>query len=373
MNKKVLIIANVCGFFETFEQRNIRLLKKLGYEVHCAANFKNDRHKLDDLHIVKHHIEIERSPFKLNNYFAYRELKEVMEEEKFDLVHCHTPMGGFLGRVVAKQTQTHPVIYTAHGFHFFKGAPLINWLLYYPIEKICSRFTDVIITINSEDYNRAKRKMHSKRVEYIPGVGIDVEKIRSIRINRTEKRKELGLTDQDIMLFSVGELNKNKNHEVIIRAMAEIKDPQIQYFIAGLGPLKDSLIDLSKKLNVEKQVHLLGYRDDIIELDKCADVFCFPSKREGLSVALMEAMACGVPIICSRIRGNIDLIKENSISMLCCYKRVSEFKKAIKNACQNISIEINVDDECVNNRVLLCDFNEIITKMEEIYLYKFKE
>ena len=171
-----------------------------------------------------------------------------------------------------------------------------------------SRYTDVLITINKEDYQRAKKKFHAKEIKYVPGVGIDVEKIQSIQVDRQAKRKELGIAEDDFFLLSVGELNKNKNHEVVIQALAELKNSKIKYAICGQGPLKEYLEELAENLGVRKQFFLLGFRTDVIEICKSADVFVFPSKREGLSVALMEAMACGLPCVVSEIRGNVDLI-----------------------------------------------------------------
>ena len=201
------------------------------------------------------------------------------------------------------------VNYTAHGFHFYKGAPFKNWLLYYPVEKICAHFTDVLITINKEDYALAQKKMKPKKVEYVPGVGIDVSKFADAVVDRDAKRDEIGVPRDAFVLLSVGELNGNKNHETVIKALAEINNPEIHYVIAGRGRKKDYLENLAEEKGVK--LHLLGFRRDIPELDKVADVFVFPSYREGLSVSVMEAMASGLPIVCSRIRGNTDLVNEN--------------------------------------------------------------
>ena len=205
------------------------------------------------------------------------------------------------------------VFYTAHGFHFFKGAPLKNWLIFYPIERICSRWTDVLVTITHEDYQLAQKKMYAKKVIYVPGVGIDTavfapsEEDAAINVS---KREELGLTMTDIVMLSVGELNKNKNHEIVIRAMAQLGRKDVHYVIAGRGVLNQHLEQLAQELGVSSQLHLLGFRTDVKELFKMADFFAHPSYREGLSVAVMEAMANGLPIICSEIRGNTDLIED---------------------------------------------------------------
>ena len=149
-------------------------------------------------------------------------------------MHCHSPIGSVVARLAASQFRKDglKVIYTAHGFHFYKGAPRINWMIFYPIEYVCSFITDVLITINKEDYNFAIKHMHSNQVKYIPGVGINVEKFSEEVSNREEKRRELGISKNDIVLFSVGELNDNKNHKIVIEALANIKEKNIKYLIA---------------------------------------------------------------------------------------------------------------------------------------------
>ena len=193
---------------------------------------------------------------------------------------------------------------------------MLNWLLYYPVEWGLSYWTDVLITINKEDFERAHKTFHAKRIVHIPGVGVDVEGIRSLIVNKEEKRNELRLQENDVMLLSVGELIPRKNHELVIRALKQINDARYKYFICGQGELKDYLLNLAKELGVENQVKLLGFRNDVWELCKVADIYIFPSHQEGLSVALMEAIASGIPILCSEIRGNIDLV-DNNINGLC--------------------------------------------------------
>ena len=322
--KKALIVCTIVNFLK-FEINDLLLLKNSGYEIHCATNFSHpDMELLNELNmlgIVNHKIDFARSPCSKTNITAYYQLKQLMEYEDFDLLHCHTPVGGVLARIVARKYRKKGmrVIYTAHGFHFYAGAPLLNWLIYYPIEKWLSRFTDVLITINNEDYQRAKKKFHAKETKYIPGVGIDVEKIQAVQVDREKKREELGIGKDDFLLLSVGELNKNKNHE--------LGDPKIKYAICGQGPLKEYLEELAEKLGVRNQLFLLGFRTDVIEICKSADVFVFPSKREGLSVALMEAMACGLPCIVSKIRGNMDLVVDKENGFLFGIGNVDEFNK----------------------------------------------
>ena len=185
--------------------------------------------------------------------------------------------------------------------------------MYYPVEKICARYTDVLITINKEDFELAKKKIHAKKICYVPGVGINLEKIRSVQADRNEIRKSMGVPEDCTLLLSIGELNVNKNHQVVLKALAKLDNKNVHYAIAGIGNQKDHLLNLAKELGVENQFHLLGYRTDALKLYHGVDIFVFPSFREGLSVSMMEAMASGLPIICSKIRGNVDLIQNEDV------------------------------------------------------------
>ena len=251
-------------------------------------------------------IDTSRSPLSTGNIRAIKQIKSIAKD--YDIVHCHTPLASIATRLACKGFRKNglKVIYTAHGFHFYKGAPLKNWLIYYPVEKICAHWTDVLITINKEDFELAKKKMKAKRIEYIPGVGIDTKKFADVVVDRDKKREEIGVPKVAKMLLSVGELNENKNHKVVIEALGKINDPNIHYVIAGVGDQKENLENLAKTFNVN--LHLLGYRKDVAELYKCADLYVLPSIREGLNVSVMEALASGLSVLCSNIRGNVDMV-----------------------------------------------------------------
>ena len=323
MGKKVLVLASVASMIDQFNMPNIELLQSMGYEVHVACNFLKGstcssekieqlKKRLNDIGVTFFQIDFTRSVMNLKqDYIAYKQVKKILIENKYAFIHCHSPIGGVIGRLAGHATRT-KVIYTAHGFHFFKGAPLKNWLIYYPIEKFCARYTDVLITINKEDYVLAQKKMPAKKVCYVPGVGIDLSKIQNIECDRNEVRKSMGVPEDCVLLLSIGELNDNKNHQVVLKALAKLNNRNVHYAIAGRGNKKDFLLNLAKELNIENQIHLLGFRTDALQLYKSSDLFVFPSFREGLSVSMMEAMASGCPIVCSRIRGNVDLV-ENGV------------------------------------------------------------
>lgn len=311
--KKALLVTTVSGFVPQFEMNNVKILQEMGYEVHYAANYDmpsygKDNSRLNGTGIIGHQVDFVRSPYSRQNLRVYRQLKTLMQQEHFDLVHCHTPMGGVMARLAAHAAGVRPVIYTAHGFHFFKGAPLINWLVYYPVERWLSRWTDQQICINQEDYERAKR-FYARRVDYVPGVGMDLKKLRILsEKERLEKREELGIEPQRQVLLSVGELIRRKNHESVIRAIAKLKDPSLLYLICGHGELEDDLKSLVNELGLTSQVWFAGYRTDVIDIYQISNLYIFPSYQEGLPMALLEAMSCGMPVICSDIRGSSDLM-----------------------------------------------------------------
>lgn len=367
--KKALLVTTVSGFVPQFEMNNVRILQEMGYEVHYASNYHmpsygNDNSRLDGTGIIRHQVDFERSPFTLKNITVYKQLKKVMEEGQFDLVHCHTPMGGALARIAAHNTKTGPVLYTAHGFHFFKGAPLVNWLCYYPVEKLLSHYTDVLICINQEDYERAKKKFYAKQVIKIPGVGIDIKRIENIVVDRNKKREELEIgKDQKVLLF-VGEMTKNKNHRLIIETVAKLHDSSVTAVFCGHGQEEQHLRELAKTLHVEAQIRFLGYRKDVLEIYKIADLFVFPSMREGLPVALIEAMASGLAVVCSKVRGNTDLIADEPV--MAAPTDVEGFCKAISKVLADEEYRKTLADKN-QKAVQKFDKQNVISIMSQIY------
>ena len=339
--KKALQVASVASMIDQFTMPNINILQELGYEVDVVANFEfgstsskerveEFQKELKDVNVNVFNLLFNRKIFDKCNIQVYKQLKKIIDENDYEIIHCHSPIGGVITRLAARRARKKgtKVIYTAHGFHFYKGSSLVNWLIYYPVELICSWFTDVLITINKEDYSLAQKRMKAKQISYIPGVGIETDRFKQI-VDRVEKRKSLDINKDEVMLFSVGELNKNKNHQIIIKAISRLNNPKVKYYIAGKGDLESDLKEEIGKLNLDKQVYLLGFRNDIAELSKAADIFCFPSYREGLSVALMEILAAGVPVVCSNIRGNKDLVHQKKGGYLCNVENVDDYVEAL--------------------------------------------
>lgn len=357
--KKVLIVASVISFIEWFNQENLEFLhEQLNCEVHLACNFEymedTDEkrtveyiEKIRNQGIILHNIRFARSPLKRDNIKAYKELKALIDGDFFDVIHCHTPTASMLTRLAAKKSRKKGsvVLYSCHGFHFHKAAPKKNWLIYYPIEKYLSRHCDYIVTINKEDFARASR-FHAKNVRYIPSVGVDIDKIKNISIDKNEYKKSLGIPENGVMLLSIGELIERKNHQVIIRAMEKLPE-NIYYVICGKGPLKEELLALAEKKGVADRVLFLGFRKDIPQLCNATDISAFPSKIEGLGLAGIEAMAAGVPLVASNVHGILDYVIDGETGYACAPNDVQGFANAIEKLAKDKDLREKMKPACL--------------------------
>lgn len=370
-SNRVLIIATVVKtHIMQFHIPTLKFFKDMGWETAVAA--RNDYDDPQDCQIPYcdqfYDIPFERIPFMPQNAACYKKLKDIIEQGNYQIIHCHTPVGGVLGRLAAIKARKKGtrVIYTAHGFHFYRGAPLMNWLLYYPIEKICSYFADAILTINKEDWAFAKKYFKNTRIFYLSGIGVDVDLYAQKADCGVDFRRVLNLQNEEKVIISVGEMTANKNHAVIIRALTFSQLENVHYVIVGSGICRPQLEEYASKLNVSDRVHFLGYRDDIAALLHASDVFVFPSYREGLPVALMEAMAAGVPIVASRIRGNVDLIEDGVNGFLCDPQNADGFADRIRKLLNEPDLA-----EKFRNRGLrkIIDFDKVTVaeQMQKIY------
>lgn len=376
--KKALMTAHVAYAIAMFNLPNIKLLLEDGYEVHVACNF-DDRSSLSDekvqqlqeeldrLGVKYFHIPFSRSPVNRGNIRAFRELKNLISRENYDLIHCHTPVGGILTRLAAAGARRKGtrVIYTAHGFHFYRGAPAVNWILYFTAEWLCSFFTDTLITINREDYRLAQRKMHAGEVCYVPGVGVDTQKFASHVGDRAALRREFSVGEEDILCLSVGELSDRKNQKVLLEALASLPESKVHLVLVGVGENQETYERMIERLKLKDRVHLALFRGDIPELCHSADIFLFPSRQEGLPVALMEAMACGLPVICSAIRGNIDLINEKG-GLLCPADDAAAFARAIEKLSSDQALRREMG-RVNREKIKAYDIQVIEKHMKEIY------
>lgn len=349
LKMKILYVTTISNTINAFLIPHIKMLINQGHQVDIACNVKRDiNRELMDLGCKVYNIEFQRSPLQKDNIKAFKKLKKLIQDKKYDLIHTHTPVASACVRLACKNLENVKVFYTAHGFHFYKGAPTKNWLIYYPIERYLSKYTDVIITINNEDFERARKKLKANSVEYIPGVGLDISKFKENKIDKLSIRSKLGLPEDSFVVLSVGELNENKNHETIIKALAILNNPKIYYVVCGKGNRLDYLKKLSKDLGVMNQVKLLGFRSDIADICKSADVFAFPSFREGLGMAALEAMASGLPIITSNVHGIIDYSINGVTGFNCKPSDVKCFAKSIDRLYKDEKLRENMSKNCLN-------------------------
>ncbi|MCR5640977.1 MAG: glycosyltransferase family 4 protein [Lachnospiraceae bacterium] len=368
--KKVLFVATVVKtHIMQFHIPYLQMFQEHGWETAVAS--RNDYENPQDCQIpyCDHYypVDFERNPIKPGNIGAYRELKRIIDEGDYDIIHCHTPMGGVLARLAGRAARKRgcKMIYTAHGFHFFDGAPLPNWLMYYPVEKHLARDTDILITMNREDYQRALKKMPAKQVTYVHGVGVDTKRFATTSVAPEELRKEIGVAEDEAMILTVGELIKRKNHELVLRALAPLTDRKWKYVIVGRGVLLDHLKQVAEECGISDRVLFLGYRRDIPEMLHACDLFAFTSLQEGLPVAIMEAMAAGAPIVCTRNRGTADLI-EDGVSGSFTRMEVADLTAQITRLLDQPNLRKQYARESLK-RIGTFDIDVVKKEMERIY------
>lgn len=373
--KKVLIITAISGFLPQFEKNNVKLLHEAGCEIHYASNFKNPIYAFheEDLKaqgIRLHQIDIAKSPYKFGtNLRAVRQLLRIIRENDIEIIHCHNPMGGAAGRIAAGLCKRKPyVIYTAHGFHFYKGAPKKNWLLFYPAEWLLARMTDILITINREDHERAKRLplKVGGAVFQIHSVGVDQERFYPKREINEAKRRELHVPADAFHIVTAAELNKNKNQRVIIEAISTLPQDDIYYSICGKGTEETFLRKLVKEKGLENRIRFLGYRTDMEEILQTADCFAFPSHREGLGVAAVEALLCNVALVASDNRGTREYAVKGKNAFVCKADSVPEFAQAIGTLYKDKELRAKMSQSC---RISAMEFTvgEVEKTMKKVY------
>lgn len=367
---KILFTATVVKtHIAQFHLPCLKMLQSMGWETAVAA--RNDYADPADCVIPGcdrfYPIDFARNPLKPANWRAYRELKKVIAEGRFDVIHCHTPVAAILTRLAARKARRQgcKVLYTVHGLHFYKGAPLVNWLVYFPAEWLCAFFTDVLITINKEDYAFARKHLHAKSVRYVRGVGVDLEKFRDHSRERAPLRASLGLGEEDFVLLSVAEMTKNKNHKMMLEALAQLPDPHIRLLCAGQGQELQNNRDLCDRLGLSHRVQFLGYRKDVPQLYAAADAFLFVSFREGLSLSLMEAMSSRLPSIVTPIRGNTDLI-ENGKEGLYADLTPASIAAAIRTLQENPTLRRRLG-QAAGEKIQSFGLPQVLEEMKKIY------
>lgn len=311
--KKILITAHIDQHIRHFHKPYINWFKDNGYHVSTASNGDEQISNIDQ----KYDVGFSRNPISVENFKAFFQMRKIINSNDFELIHCHTPVGGLITRLAAIKARKKgtKVLYTAHGFHFFKGSKKVNWIVYYTLEKLLARITDTIITINSEDYSIASNKgFKAKKIEFVKGVGVNFKTF-SHKTNEEKLalRSRYNINEDDFVLIYVAELSIRKNQKILIEAMSLLKNdfPDIKLLLVGKGVEVDNLKETIEIKKLTEQVKLLGYRQDISNLMGLSDVAISSSKQEGLPVNIIEAMGMGLPLIVSDCRGNRDLVVDN--------------------------------------------------------------
>lgn len=320
---KILYTATVASHICQFHLPHFKAFREMGHEIHVAARDNlAEKNGLKMEYVDKFfNIPFRRSPISPKNAAAKKQLKKIIDEGNYDLIVCNTPVGGIVTRSAAKGARKRGtrVVYIAHGFHFYRGAPKKNWLLYYPIEKFFAKRCDIVVTITAEDFKLAAEKFKTK-IAHIHGLGVDG--LRHHPVNDEEKlsiRKELGIDENLFICLCTGEINDNKNQAKLVSLVPQILK-SIQGFkllLAGNGPNGEKIKAQIAQLGIEENVELLGYRPNIEKYIRACDVAASVSKREGLPFNIVEAQLAARPVVCSNNRGHRELVDSGVNGFIC--------------------------------------------------------
>lgn len=328
--KKILITSTELMMIQ-FLVPHVKNLAENGFEVEIACSdvggrMDEVRAALADTVKAIHVLRLERSPTSPRNLLGYGDMRRLLKKNHYDIIWTNEPVMGVVTRLAANKYRKGgtKVVYMVHGFHFYKGAGLPSWLLYCPVETVMSLCMDALVTINWEDYRWATKWLRVPKLYHIDGIGVDFSRL-CREDCREAKRTELRIRPDEYMILSVGELQTRKNHEAIIRAVAKLNNPKVRYVICGRGVLLEPLQALAKELGIQDQVSFLGYRKDVPQIMQAADIYAHPSRREGLGLASLEAMACGLPLVTSNIQGIPDYVENGVTGFMCSPTDVNQF------------------------------------------------
>lgn len=369
--KKILYITTLSRTINAFLIPHIQRLIEIGHVVDCACSVDRPVHEsLLSNGVSVYDIPFSRNPLDLNNRKAFQKLVEIQKEHQYDIIHVHTPIAALYGRLLKMKFPKLKTIYTAHGFHFYKGAPLLNWLLYYPIERIMARFTNAIITMNDEDFERAKTFQVSETYK-VNGVGLNLNQYNVLSYQKELSRAKLGLNISDFVILMIAELNVNKNHQQMIDAISVLRDeyPQLKVLCAGEGQLLETIKEEIVKKKLENTITMLGYRKDIEELISASDIGMLLSYREGLPRNIMELMAFGKPVIGTNIRGIKDLVLDHETGLLVKIGDYVATADAIKTFIQEKNLLQSFGQKAFE-RVQMYEISNVLHQLEEVTLFK---
>lgn len=372
--KKRILVTSTDLMMVQFLVPHIKHLSSNGAIIDLACS--NVGNRLDEVKAILSpyvktifELSLQRSPLSSKNIKGYKELRQILKHNIYDYIWTNEPVMSVATRLASRDARKAgcTVIYMAHGFHFYSGAPLLNWCIYYPVERLAAKFTDKIVCVNNEDFKRAST-FGVKDVEYIHGIGINTERL-TIKDGQSSFsiREELGIGKDDFIILSVGELNKNKNQQTILKALARLQNKRIHYLLCGKGDQLQSLKSLSQDLSIENQVHFLGYRKDVVDICAQSDVYAMPSFREGLPVSSLEAMYCGLPLVTSSIRGLVDVNHPDRNGLLCKPNDDEAFAAAIKQLFDDSETRKKMGEQNKND-VIPFTIGNTLKEVERLFL-----
>ncbi len=381
---KVLFIATVYGHLRAFHIPHMVMLRDMGCSVYAAASFDGREDEVKMAGVTCWDVSFARSPYSITNTKALFQLKDLFESHRFDLIHVHTPVAAFLGRYLARKTGQGPVIYTAHGLHFYEGAPLQNWLFYYPAEKLAAKWTDGLIVMNQEDLANAETRLGfrgGQNLFFVHGVGVEVRDIwransvypitnlagkpcPTVVVRRdcqddlesrigvdscghitgeSSVRQELGIRTEGVVVACIGELNRNKNQVFLLKAWKMVVRERLNAHLVFVGD-GGLAVDLSRMVHRDsiQNVHFLGFRKNVPSILLETDIVAHVSKREGLPRVVMEAMAASKPVVATRIRGNTDLVEDGVNGLLVDVDDINGLESALRHLIDNPDLRVAI-------------------------------
>ncbi|MET4560632.1 glycosyltransferase family 4 protein [Lysinibacillus parviboronicapiens] len=369
--KKILFGASVYQHLTAFHRPFMKWFQEKGYEVHAVgSNSLGRKAEIEEMGVICHDIDFERLPLSRRNINAYKQLKKLFSTHYFDLIHVHTPTASFLIRYAAKKAQQGKIVYTAHGFHFFKGSSTKNWLAFYPAEKLAAKWTDALIVMNKEDFISGERLGFKKNEDlfFVNGVGVD---LKEYKVNNPEGdnflKTELKLENDAVLITCVAELSKRKNQFFLLENWGSIisKAQNVHLVFVGKGPDEEKIKTFINEHDISN-VHLLGYRTDVPKIISASDIITLVSKQEGLPRCLMEGMAVGKPIISTNIRGSADLVSNEQTGFLVDLDDSENLIKSIIELAENEEMRYEFGHNA-KIKIEKYSINNVLKDMENIY------
>jgi len=345
---RILFVTTVAGTLRAFLIPHMQMLQERGWHVEAAARFGNSSkgEQLIKAGFTAHRIPFHRHVLAGGNLLAIWRLWRLIQTGRYDIVHVHTPVAAMVGRLAARLTRPRPaVLYTAHGFHFHRGAPWYHWLFLYPAEWLAGRWTDGLIVMNEEDVHNGRRLgfVQEENLFFVHGVGVDIDWYGGAAIDGRKVRSELGLSPDDVLITCIAEFTRGKNHKLLLDTWQRVTGSQANahLLLVGGGPY---LREVKRRLDSweSPRVHLAGHRADIPSVLRATDVLVLSSRREGLPRCIMEAMAAGRPVVATSARGSRDLIEHGVNGLLVEREDVAGLAEALVTLIQDPGLRFDM-------------------------------